>query len=936
MSAPAKEGAAVQNGHQITTTSELSSKQRVNQQQQLSSEILQVERRDYLDLVPENCERKHSMDGFDEAYTDIVDYIVRCTHRIWDERDIGLIYTHYTHNCVLYGTISTIYDRESIVRDTIQRLVSFPERRGMATHVLWNGDDKNGFYTSHLVTGSGRHTQYGHFGPPTGRTFVSRTIADCMIYKNRIYREWVVADNMAIVKQLGLDPHALAHDAAKALFDKGMEAIDIGENRRIIGQSHPGEEGDEIDTSIANNDIEALTLRWLHDMWNRRMFGQVEKRYADNALYHGPNMTELYGRAAVLHQHLGLLGSIPDAAYMPQHICSNPCEEGGVKVAVRWVIEGHHLGYGLLSEMGKPTGLRVQVVGISHYHYKNGRVVDEWNVYDELSLLTQITTFEAMPSSPDRISGEMAAMETGPSKASESRSHGTKQVDVVEKDATLPLEELTLFERKAALINIEIDKIGMGRYQWYIWLLCGFGYFLDLTWAQGVGLMATAVYQEMGVPTERQGLLSTCANAGLAIGAFFIGVITDIIGRKWAFNITCLVTSVFGMLLAASGQNYEAVCGIYFLACIGLGGNIPIDATIAIEFLPSTHRNLVSLMSMWQPVGVVVASAIAYGTAAKYRCDTTLPSCKNVHAGEACCAASTNMGWRYLMIVIGAMTLTVFFARYLIFRFYESPKFLLSKGREQAAIDVLCKIAKFNNVAAPTLTVEDFQRVEREARGVSDASPPQNAKGVILGAIQELGFLRELFSKKTESITFVLLALGYMGDYWSFNLAGYFLPIVLLQNNVDSGATTVTETYRQYIYIYLPGILGAVLALFSVQLPLIGRKWSLVISAALQGLSMSLYTQVHSTAGYVGLNALEYIMQSRICVEKRTARDAAIPEQWRLKSGQVDDSRLNVMHVPYECGIMTRRELAITEEDVTTLVQKVLERQYSSYEVRHY
>jgi hypothetical protein len=93
-------------------------------------------------------------------------------------------------------------------------------------------------------------------------------------------------------------------------------------------------------------------------------------------------------------------------------------------------------------------------------------------------------------------------------------------------------------------------------------------------------------------------------------------------------------------------------------------------------------------------------------------------------------------------------------------------------------------------------------------------------------------------------------------------LAGAFLPIVLLRNNVDSGQGTVSDTYRQYVYIYLPGVIGAVVALFSVQLPLLGRKWSLVISAALQGLSMAMYTQVENTAGFVGLNALEYIMQT--------------------------------------------------------------------------
>ena len=84
---------------------------------------------------------------------------------------------------------------------------------------------------------------------------------------------------------------------------------------------------------------------------------------------------------------------------------------------------------------------------------------------------------------------------------------------------------------------------------------------------------------------------------------------------------------------------------------------------------------------------------------------------------------------------------------------------------------------------------------------------------------------------------------------------------MLLRNNVSTGLD-VTETYRQYIYIYLPGIIGAIIAVFSIQLPLIGRKWSLVISAILQGLSMALYTQVKNTAGYVGLNALEYLMQS--------------------------------------------------------------------------
>ena len=57
---------------------------------------------------------------------------------------------------------------------------------------------------------------------------------------------------------------------------------------------------------------------------------------------------------------------------------------------MRWILEGHHLGYGILTELGEPTGKHIQVMGMSHFHYKDGKIVDEWRVYDQLSMLMQI------------------------------------------------------------------------------------------------------------------------------------------------------------------------------------------------------------------------------------------------------------------------------------------------------------------------------------------------------------------------------------------------------------------------------------------------------------------------------------------------------------------------------------------------------------------
>lgn len=208
------------------------------------------------------------------------------------------------------------------------------------------------------------------------------------------------------------------------------------------------------------------------------------------------------------------------------------------------------------------------------------------------------------------------------------------------------------------------------------------------------------------------------------------------------------------------------------MASIGLGGNIPIDATIALEFLPQSRRFLVALLSMWQPIGVVAASGIAYGTAAKYRCDVKLPSCKAVARGEPCCTVSSNMGWRYNVIVLGLMTLIIFCLRYFVFRFHESPKFLLSRGREAEAIEVLHKIAKFNRAPPPTLTVEMFQAIDEMDIGVPvhamgsvvGVAPTraQKNKAVFKGVGKELTRLKGVFTNKLSCFIFILLAIAYM------------------------------------------------------------------------------------------------------------------------------------------------------------------------------
>lgn len=114
--------------------------------------------------------------------------------------------------------------------------------------------------------------------------------------------------------------------------------------------------------------------------------------------------------------------------------------------------------------------------------------------------------------------------DTQPSPA-DMEEHGTSGVNMT------GLEGLTLYEKKCVLINREIEAQGMGKYQWYIWGLCGFGYMLDLLWAQAFGLVLSPLQQELGFGDDESGNISTSFNAGLTAGAFVWGFLADIIGK---------------------------------------------------------------------------------------------------------------------------------------------------------------------------------------------------------------------------------------------------------------------------------------------------------------------------------------------------------------------------------------------------------------------
>lgn len=60
----------------------------------------------------------------------------------------------------------------------------------------------------------------------------------------------------------------------------------------------------------------------------------------------------------------------------------------GDKVSTRWTIRGTHQGE--IEEFGPPTGKQIELKGISISRIEGGKIVEEWNSYDNLGVMQQL------------------------------------------------------------------------------------------------------------------------------------------------------------------------------------------------------------------------------------------------------------------------------------------------------------------------------------------------------------------------------------------------------------------------------------------------------------------------------------------------------------------------------------------------------------------
>ncbi|CAK7263051.1 hypothetical protein SEPCBS119000_000286 [Sporothrix epigloea] len=444
----------------------------------------------------------------------------------------------------------------------------------------------------------------------------------------------------------------------------------------------------------------------------------------------------------------------------------------------------------------------------------------------------------------------------------------------------------TDYELKSKLINKAIQDIGMGWYNWQLFFLCGFGWFADNLWMQGISLILPSMSAEFGVAEKTVRYTTSALYLGLCFGSFFWGIGSDILGRRLAFNCTLLITSIFGTL-AAYGTSWGMVCALVVALGFGVGGNLPVDGALFLEFLPDASSSLLTLLSVWWPVGQLCSSMLAWLQI----------------AGGGSANATDDASWRLFIRTIGIMTFVMFVVRFFVFRLFESPKYLLSRGRQAEAVAIIHGLAHRNgtktwlteeileavaggnkgsvrqyghernddsSLAGQDAMINDVDsenddeddshdqarlvrsRSRSSAMHALNGSTPQTST-LVRDRLKAFSGerLRPLFRTRHLGIATALIWFVWATIGLGYPLFNAFLPQYLSHGGAPAAAPPSSVMYRNYAITSIVGVPGSLLAAYTVDSPspLLGRRGTLAGSTVISAVFLFLFVTFGKSPG---------------------------------------------------------------------------------------
>ena len=313
-----------------------------------------------------------------------------------------------------------------------------------------------------------------------------------------------------------------------------------------------------------------------------------------------------------------------------------------------------------------------------------------------------------------------------------------------------------------------LEALPLGRFHYKLLLVTGLGWLFDSMDTGLIAFILPVLAKEWGLAPGQMGLIGSIGLIGMALGAVVSGTIADRIGRKKVFTITVLLYSIASAFCALS-WNYQSLLVFRFLVGFGLGGELPVAATLVSEYAPSRVRGrfIVLLESFWG-LGWIAAACIAYFFIPLY-------------------------GWRMAFLIGALPALYVCLIR---MHMPESVRYLLAHGRVGEARQIVVSLERQLHVpVAPFVSEKETVPV------VAKAS------------------FRELWKKPFASRT-IMPWLVWFGINFSYYGIFMWLPSLVFQQGF-----TVVKTFEYVLIMTLAQLPGYYCAAWLVDK--IGRKYTL-------------------------------------------------------------------------------------------------------------
>ena len=335
--------------------------------------------------------REEQLAGIDPAtyapYDDPRDYITSWTDRIWITRGLGHLRDHYAPDVKVHTAYGETYGFDDVMRNSIQRMSAFPNRGGGHDDVVWEQRGSDGFISSHRVLNNATHSGFWTYGPPTGRQWINRGTAHCLVKGGKVVEEWVMRDEFAVLQDMGLDPFEIAGQLTRrspvlrdALHTEGAGAF----QGRFPDPVRVGMSGER----PRRFDAECEQIAEMFDrVWNGRYMDEVPRFFADTIAIQTVRLRRAMGIAPYQTELIDLLAAFPDAVVEVRDFAAHHSPDIGLRVAAIWLLRGTYSG---VPTFGPVNGAPVLILGSSHFEFRRGKIIREWRMYDEIAVIAQI------------------------------------------------------------------------------------------------------------------------------------------------------------------------------------------------------------------------------------------------------------------------------------------------------------------------------------------------------------------------------------------------------------------------------------------------------------------------------------------------------------------------------------------------------------------